>query len=148
MYNKILLPTDGSPSARRAGKHGMWIADKSGADIVVLNVIDVNYLQPSYLPSFREDLDENLRNEGRMALENFKADLEENQCHGVCKNINFSLKIREGKPYLEILKSIEDENIDLVVMGASGRHGIDRFTLGSVTERVLREAKVPVMVIP
>jgi len=148
MYDKILLPTDGSLSAKRAGKHALWIADRSGADIMVLNVIDVNYLQPYYLPSFKEDLDKNLKDEGRRALQNFKEDLEESQCHGYCKNIRFTMNIQEGKPHLEILEVMEKENVDLVVMGASGRHGIDRFTLGSVTERVLREAKIPVMVTP
>ncbi len=44
---------------------------------------------------------------------------------------------------------MDEENVDLVVMGTSGRHStLDRFTLGSVTERVIREARVPVMVIP
>ena len=55
MYNKILLPTDGSINAEKAGKHALWIADESNAEIVALNVIDVNYLQPSYLPKFQEE---------------------------------------------------------------------------------------------
>ena len=147
MYKKILLPTDGSENSKRAGKHAIWIADKSNAEILVLNVIDVNYLQPSYLPSFKEDLDKSLREEGEKALQDFKKDLEESQCQGLCKNIKFTTIIKEGKPYLEILKTIDEEYIDLVVMGASGIHGIDQFILGNVTERVLREAKSPVLVV-
>jgi nucleotide-binding universal stress UspA family protein len=147
MYQRILLPTDGSLNARQAGKHAIWIADKSNAEILVLNVIDVNYLQPSYLPSFKEDLDKSLREEGEKALQDFKKDLEESQCQGLCKNIKFTTIIKEGKPYLEILKTIDEEYIDLVVMGASGIHGIDQFILGNVTERVLREAKSPVLVV-
>jgi len=148
MYQKILLPTDGSSSSKRAGEHALWIADKTQGHIVVLNVIDVNYLQPSYLPSFTADLDSQLRKEGKKALHEFKNDLEESQCKGSCKNVDLSLKIKEGKPYLTILETIDEEDIDLVVMGASGRHGVDRFALGSVTERVLRKAKVPVLVVP
>ena len=147
MYQRILLPTDGSLNARQAGKHAIWIADKSNAEILVLNVIDVNYLQPSYLPSFKEDLDKSLREEGEKALQDFKKDLEESQCQGLCKNIKFTTIIKEGKPYLEILKTIDEEYIDLVVMGASGIHGIDQLILGKVTERVLREAKSPVLVV-
>ena len=90
MYQRILLPTDGSLNARQAGKHAIWIADKSNAEILVLNVIDVNYLQPSYLPSFKEDLDKSLREEGEKALQDFKKDLEESQCQGLCKNIKFT----------------------------------------------------------
>ena len=54
MYHKILLPTDGSENARRAGKHAIWIADASGADIIVLNVIEPYYPQISALPNFSE----------------------------------------------------------------------------------------------
>lgn len=147
MYHKILLPTDGSNTSRRAGKHAIWIADKSNAEIIVLSVIDVNYLQPSYLPSFRLDLDKCLRQESEKALKQFKDDLEESQCHGYCKNIKFTIITKEGKPHVEILDTIKEEDIDLVIMGASGRHGIDQYMLGNVTLRVLREAEIPVFII-
>jgi nucleotide-binding universal stress UspA family protein len=147
LYNKILLPTDGSENAKRAGKHAIWIADASGADIIVLNVIEPYYPQISALPNFSEVVFDELREEGRNAVESFKRDLEQNQCNGVCKNIMLTTKINEGKAYLEILKTIKEENIDLVVIGASGRHGLDRFLLGSVTERVVREANCPVLVV-
>ena len=57
--------------------------------------------------------------------------------------------IREGKPHIEILETMKEEDFDLLVMGASGRNStIDRLALGSVTEMVIRESKIPVMVIP
>jgi len=148
MYKKILLPTDGSESSKRAGEQAISLADVTGADIIVLNVIDVNYLQPSYLPSFREDLEKELRNEGKRAIARFKEDLEESQCRGMCKNIEFISKIDEGKPYEVILETMEKEDVDIAIMGASGKHGLDRFLLGSTTERVIRETKRPVLVVP
>lgn len=147
MYKKILLPTDGSDNAKRAGKHAIWIADASGADIMVLNVVEPYYPQISVIPNFRENLYDELREEGEKAVQAFREDLELSQCNGVCKNIELTTKIREGKPYLEILRSIGEDNADLLVMGASGRHGLDRYVLGSVTERVLREAQIPVLVV-
>jgi nucleotide-binding universal stress UspA family protein len=51
VYHRILLPTDGSENAKRAGKHTIWIADASGADIIVLNVIEPYYPQISALPN-------------------------------------------------------------------------------------------------
>ena len=44
MYKKILVPTDGSENAERAGEYAISLADLSGADIILLNVIDTYYL--------------------------------------------------------------------------------------------------------
>jgi nucleotide-binding universal stress UspA family protein len=148
MYRKILLPTDGSENAKRAGKHAIWLADASGADIIVLNVIEPYYPQISALPNFREGIYDDLRDEGKNVVESFRKDLEFSQCNGECKTINLSTKIKEGKPYNEILEVVDKEEVDLIVMGASGRHGLDKFMLGSVTERVMRASKCPVMVVP
>ena len=54
MHQKILLPTDGSENAKRAGKHAIWIAELGGADIIVLNVIDMYYPKMPALPNFRK----------------------------------------------------------------------------------------------
>ena len=148
MYKKILLPTDGSENAKRAGEQAISLADVTGAEIIVLNVIDVNYMQPSYLPSFREDLEKELRNEGRRAIETFEEELEERQCQGTCKNVKFISKIEEGKPHEIILNIMEDEDVDVAIMGASGKHGLDRVLLGSTTERVVRGTTRPVLVVP
>jgi nucleotide-binding universal stress UspA family protein len=147
VYSRILLPTDGSENAKRAGKHAIWISDASGADIVVLNVIEPYYPQISALPNFSEVIFDELREEGETAVRSFKQELESNQCNGICKNIKLTTQIKEGKAFVEIIEFIKKENIDLVVMGASGRHGLDRFILGSVTERVVREAICPVLVV-
>lgn len=147
VYNKILLPTDGSENAKRAGKHAIWIANASGADIIVLNVIEPYYPQISSLPNFSQVIFDELNNEAENAVKSFKKDLESSQCKGMCKNIKLTTQINEGKAFVEIIKSIKDEGIDLVVMGASGRHGLDRFILGSVTERVLREDICTVLVV-
>ncbi|MGB9201678.1 universal stress protein [Methanobacterium sp.] len=147
MYNRILLPTDGSDNAKRAGKHAIWIANNSGADIIVLNVIEPYYPQISALPNFSDVIFDELKEEGENAVKSFKQELESSQCKGICKNMKLKTQIKEGKAFVEIIKFIKSEKIDLVVMGASGRHGIDRFILGSVTERVVREAVCPVLVV-
>ena len=154
MYKKILLPTDGSENSKRANKHALWIADKSNADIVIMYVIESHFpelatgLPFSTLPTPDERFYEEIREEGNKIIDNFKQELEDVQCKGICKNTNVKSIITEGKPSNEIVSILDKENIDLVVMGASGRHGLDRFVIGSVTERVVRNAKKPVMVIP
>jgi len=150
MYNKILLPIDGSENSKRAAEHAINIADISNGDITVLFVVEPNYprlpiLPISTLPTPDENYYDELREEGKKIINDFENELEKNQC----KNVLITQLVKEGKSYIEILKTMDEENVDLVVMGTSGRHStLDRFTLGSVTERVIREARVPVMVIP
>ena len=52
-----------------------------------------------------------------------------------------------GKPYIKIKELAEEEHIDLIVMGTHGREGLAHFLLGSVTEKVIRTAPCPVLVI-
>ena len=148
MFKKILLPTDGSKNAERAGAQAIELANLSNADIVVLYVVETNLIESPRLVNYRVSLFDELREEGKKVVEDFKERLEESQCKGVCKNANLISMVKEGRPYDVILETINKENIDLTVMGASGRHGLDRFLLGSVTERVVRESKRPVLVVP
>lgn len=143
---KILLPTDGSENAHRAGEYAISEADL-GADIIVLYVIDVDYLNALPQQDLRKKLEEGLKEEGKKEIEDFKQKLEDTQCEGHCKNVNLITMIKEGKPADVILKTIDEEDIDQVIMGKSGKHGIEKLILGSTTDRVVRGAKVPVNVI-
>jgi nucleotide-binding universal stress UspA family protein len=66
---------------------------------------------------------------------------------GLNKDIKLIKEIKEGSPADIILKTVEDEGVDLIVMGTSGKHGLDRFLLGSVTEKVVRSANCPVLAV-
>ena len=147
MYKKILLATDNSEQAEKAGEYAISMASLDGADIIVLYVIDAYYKYALPQKDLREQLDEQLREEGKEAVEKFKSKIEEEQCSGNCKNIKLTTMLKEGKPADVILKTAEEENIDQIVMGKSGKHGIEKFLLGSTAENVIRGAKVPVDVI-
>ncbi|WP_424355624.1 universal stress protein [Methanobacterium sp. MBAC-LM] len=157
MYKKILLPIDGSECAERAGGHAIWTSNVSGADIVVLYVVDTYFLRSAYLPNFRGELYDSLQNEGEEVVEHFRKKLEESQCEGLCKGVKLKTEVTGGKPYEEILDTIRRESIDVVFMGSTGKHGcqksstfegLNRTLFGSTTDRVLRSAKVPVVVVP
>lgn len=154
MYNKILLPIDGSDHSKLAAKHAIDITDANNGEITVLFVIEPNYprlpvLPIATLPTPDETYYDELREEANKIIEEFEVEIEKNQLAGKCQNINFNTIIREGKAHIEILETMNKTDFDLIVMGASGRHNtIDRFALGSVTEMVIRESKIPVMVIP
>ena len=147
MNKKILLPTDGSKNAERAGEYAISHADLTGSDIIVLYVIDTEYLNAVIQPDVRNDLDKELRADGKRAVETFKKQLEESQCNDKCLNIEFEVLVKEGKPADTILKTIDEEGVDQVVMGKSGKQGLERFLLGRTTDQVVKEAKVPVNVI-
>ncbi len=144
---KILLPTDGSKQAEIAGEHAIATADISGSDIIVLYVVDIGYLEALPQQDLRKDLEERLMKEGKDIVEEFKQKLEDSKCHGHCKNVSLITMVKEGKPADVILKTIDEEGVDQVIIGKSGKHGLDKLILGSTTDRVVRGSKVPVNVI-
>lgn len=147
MYNKILLPTDGSKFAEKAAEHAIWIASKSGAEIIVLNVIETSSLVGLPAEDLIVRIKEMLKEEGRRSLERISEMVTEEEKELKIEDIKVNLKTEEGSPADAILKTVEKEDIDLVVMGTSGKHGLDRFLLGSVTEKVVRSAKCPVLAV-
>ncbi|HML06415.1 MAG TPA: universal stress protein [Methanobacterium sp.] len=147
MHKKILLPIDNSEASEKAGEYAISSADITGADIIVLHVIDTYYLNSLPQADLRESLDKQFRKEGKEAVQKFEKKIEDEQCQGNCKNINLISMIKEGKPDDVILKTAEELGVDHIVMGKSGKHGLEKFLVGSTTERVVRGAKIPVNVI-
>lgn len=142
MYKKILLPTDGSEYANKAAEHAIWIAKESGAEIIALTVMETSTLIGLPADDLIIRIKEILEEEASNSLDKIKKLVKESG-----HNIKLTLKTDEGSPADSILNTIEEEGIDLVVMGTSGKHGLDRFLLGSVTEKVVRSAKCPVLVV-
>ncbi len=144
---RILVPTDGSKQAEAAGEYAIANSDVIGADIIVLYVIDIDYLNAIHQYDLRQSLQDQLWNEGEDTINAFKKKIEDQQCQGHCKHVNIIPILKEGKPADVILKTAEEEGVDQIIMGKSGKHGIEKFIIGSTTDRVVRKAKVPVNVI-
>lgn len=147
MYQKILLPTDGSKFAENAAKHAIWIASRSGAEIIVLNVIETSSLVGLPAEDLIVKIKEMLKEEGRRSLERISEMISESEADSKIEDVKITLKTEEGSPADSILKTVDEENVDLVVMGTSGKHGLDRFLLGSVTEKVVRSSNCPVLAV-
>jgi len=62
-------------------------------------------------------------------------------------DINTKIILKIGKPFLEILKTAEEEYVSLIVMGSHGMGKIEELLVGSITENVIRHSKVPVLII-
>ncbi len=150
MYDRILLPTDGSKNSERAIAHALTIAEFEDAEIVVLNVVDSVYL--TGLPE--EDLitksEMILEEESKKVTSRVESIINEieKEKGSEGKDIKITAKTIEGNAADVILKVSENEDIDLIVIASSGKHMLDRFLLGSVTEKAVRHTKVPILVIP
>lgn len=142
MYSKILLPTDGSKHANKAAEHAIWIARESGAEIIALTVMETSSLVGLPADDLIIRLREMLEEEASRSLEAVKKLVEESGA-----GVKLTLRTDEGSPAEAILRTVEKEGVDLVVMGTSGKHGLDRFLLGSVAEKVVRSVGCPVLVV-
>ena len=142
---KILLPTDGSDYAYKAGEYA--INAIKGANIIILYVINTEQLNKLHHRELREALKKELKEEGEGVVNKFKQRIEDNLCQGHCENVNFTTLIKAGNPAEAIIKTIEEEDINHVIMGKSGKKGMDKLYLGSTTEKVIRKANIPVTVI-
>ncbi|MBE6494476.1 MAG: universal stress protein [Methanosphaera stadtmanae] len=147
MYDKILLPTDGSKNSEKAIQHAINIAKNENSEIVILNVVDSAYL--TGLPE--EDIitksEMILQEESRKVLGHVEEIIKNMDVEGI-DDIKLTPMTVEGNAADIILKVSEKENIDLIVIASSGKHMLDRFLLGSVTEKTVRHSKVPILVIP
>ncbi len=148
MSKKILLPINSSGPAERAGEYTVSAAGLDETRIIVLNVIDSYYLNSLPQSDLREKLDKEFREEGKEAVENYEKKIEDEKCAGNCKNIELITRIEEGKPEDVILKIADEEEVDQIIIGKSSKDKLERFFVGSITERVVRGAKVPVTVVP
>ena len=143
---KILLPTDGSENAHRAGEYAITAADL-GSDIILLYVIDTDHLNALSQPDLKDKLQKRLIKEGKRFVNDFKQEIEDAKCEGYCKHVNIMTLIEEGKPEEVILKTIDEEDIDQVIIGKSNKSGIEKYVIGSVAKKVAKKANVPIKVI-
>jgi len=143
---KILLPTNGSENAHKAGEYA--ISESAlGADIIILYVIDTDYLDALSQEDLKEKLRMKLRKEGEEVINNYKTRIEDSQCQGYCKNVNLITAIKEGNIAEVIIKTIEEENIDQVIIGKSNKSSLETYLLENITKKVAKTAKIPVKVI-
>lgn len=140
MYKKILVPTDGSEFAKKAQKHALFLAKVSGAEIVAISVTENNFVNGLPLDDEIYQLNQILKESSEENLKEFD-ELNDND------DLKIAHIVREGSPAKVILEVAKEEDVDLIVMGSSGKSGFDRFIMGSVADKVVNSAKCAVLVI-
>ena len=138
MYDRVLVPTDGSTASENAIEHAIGLAKQYGATLHALYVVDAGTY--SSLEAAADVVVDELRAEGTEAVEAIAAQAED-------AGVAVETAIETGIVHRSIVDYVDNEGIDLVVMGTHGRTGVGRFLLGSVAEKVIRTADAPVMTV-
>jgi nucleotide-binding universal stress UspA family protein len=147
MFNKILVPLDGSEHANRALNTALDLAEKYTATLVLVSVFHCPYIP--------------LGDESNLiALEAMESCRERLKAyHGTLlskalntakdgnPNLTVSTKLLEGRPAEQIVEIANRVDIDLIVMGSRGLGGFTQLFLGSVSDRVADEAPCPVLIV-
>jgi nucleotide-binding universal stress UspA family protein len=139
---RVLFPVDFTENSSKILPYALTVSEKFGATIYLLHVVEdfSKWTGGFYIPSVPLDL---YRKEALSAAEKTIERIVE-QLHGY---LQFEKKIVFGDPIQEILKTIESEAIDLVVMGTHGRKGLEHVFFGSVAENVVKRSAAPVLTI-
>jgi nucleotide-binding universal stress UspA family protein len=140
MYERILLPLDGSEMAEQALPHAVAQAERFGAELILLRVLEpfpqVRGVSLADLTAIRQQTTEWTRE----YFDRITADLRG-------RDIPVETAIVEGRPNAAITQYAEANRIDLIVICSRGRSGLSRWLMGSVADRVVRGATVPVLLV-
>lgn len=141
MFEKILAATDGSKHSEKAAKIAIDLAKLSSGTVTAIYVADTS--RTSHLPDdmLLFSIRELLMKEGNEALDFVEKMAKES-------GVNFEKALVEGNPGEEIIHYAVKQGMDTIVIGSVGRTGLDKFLLGSVAEKVVRNSKIPVLTIP
>ena len=136
MYERILVPTDGSTHSDQAAEHATSLAERFDATVHALFVVEQT--GPSGHWDFAVEEQETA---GEEALDGVAA-------LGQARGVHVERALRRGVPSEEIVDAATDYDVDLIVMGTQGRTGFSRIaSAGSTTERVVRLTATPTLVV-
>ena len=138
VFQKILVPTDGSEEMARVIDYASELADEHGAMVHIVYAIHTASFASLPMETSWESLATLLRDEGETALD---------AARGLATTDRVETALVEGPPSREIVTYATENDCDLIVMGTHGRGGLNRLLLGSVAERVVRSAPIPVMTV-
>lgn len=150
-YSNVLVPTDGSDLALRALDEALAITGPADATIHVLYVVDDGTIAELATNTGVEDVNVNANADVGELFDRFEVVGEyavgDVRDAAADRGVDVVTAVRRGLPDEEILGYATENDVDLVVMGTHGRSGVQRYLLGSTTERVLRQSPVPVLAV-
>ncbi len=137
---KVLVPIDFSDFSKNSLRYAVNFAKKFNAEIYLIYVVEPVIYPPDFsmgqiaIPSASAEWDERAKEE----LENLvKTEIPE--------GINVKTILKNGKPFLEIIDTASEENVDLIIIATHGHTGVEHILFGSTAEKVVRKAPCPVL---
>ncbi len=149
MFDRILIPVDGSKNSEKGAKVGIELAKLSRGKAIIVYVADIGkYISPAGLiqpfggisPEAVDSIAASIREAGEKAVLQVTKLAE-------ASGITSESLIVEGDPASEILRTAEENEIGVIVMGSIGKTGLEKFLMGSVAEKVVRNSKLPVLIV-
>lgn len=144
-YQHILVPIDGSPTSLSAIEQAANLATTYHSEVTVLYVLTIDpFINIEYISSPTSTQDDAL-NQTRNII---KTIMDEAQKKFLSYGLEVKTLIIEGQEvHKEITRVAEEQHVDLIVIGSHGRTGVRKLVLGSVTQKLLGETKLPVLVV-
>lgn len=139
---KILFPTDYSETSKNSGKYAAEIAKRTNAELYILNVYSVTIYDPNMPAELLMSATEQAEKTSKEELEKVKSEF------GDMGDVNIQLISKQGLVVDEIINFVQENDIDLVVMGTTGASGILEKIFGSNTSSVIEKTPKPVLAIP
>lgn len=145
MFDRILIPTDGSVPATDAARKGVELATEHDATVHVLSSVEPIPLGkfstgPEPASAEHSEIVEEQQTEANDAIDSIVELCEEHDVDAIEALVY-------GDPHQAIVDYVEEEDIDAIVMGTHGRSGAERLIIGSVAEKVVRKSPVPVVTV-
>ena len=137
---KVLVPIDFSDYSKSALKYAVNFTKSFNADIILIYVVEPVFYPPDFsmgqiaMPSINTEWDDRAKDE----LEK----LAKSEITGVA---NVKTIIKTGKPFVEIIETAKEENVDLIIIATHGHSGVEHILFGSTAEKVVRKAPCPVL---
>ena len=142
MFKKILYPTDFSDVSKKAIDYIKQLKEGGSETVIVLHVINERGMRAieRYASADSVEIEQRIMDDAKQELKVIEDDL---------KKSGFKVKtvIQRGVPLLEILKAEKEEDISVIVIGSHGKSNLEEMFLGSVSEKVSRKCKSPVLIV-
>jgi len=142
LFQKLLVSVDWSEGSRKAAAFAIRMAGRERCELTAVHVIDEANVADiaQYIDRPPEAILDKMRDSGNQIIEEVRR-------MAVREGVHLKGELRIGIPHRELLAAARENHVDLIVIGSVGRKGPRRVLIGSVTERVIEQSSLPVLVV-